>query len=261
MILDHQSSLSYVTVTPIASGIPIATSSGNINNWVTGISGVTFNINATSGNFLEANGTQFTSVSYGGDIRSSGTSGSLIVSGIQQNSIANQPTVSGQVLVYNAPNNIQWETPPLPSGLRILNANSSVLTPGTSAEWYTMTGNSITLTPGTWMVNGVVDFGDSGTSPTYSVINAAWCYANGANSATQPASISTNLKAGQAALGTNNSVLTAAITTGSEAMQPILVATSSGLPIFLVPFATMTTATNARIATNVWAMQVSTATS
>src|SRR5690606_31740168 len=53
---------------------------------------------------------------------------------------------------------------------QILTETSSEKTPGTSGDYLSMTGNSLPLPEGTWEVWGEIDFGASGGSPAYSVI-------------------------------------------------------------------------------------------
>ena len=67
-----------------------------------------------------------------------------------------------------------------------LSATSSVFTPGSSGVWYQMTGNSITLKPGTWRISGyVTSYSQSGVA-SFTSTNWAWSTNNGDNTAVNP---------------------------------------------------------------------------
>lgn len=172
------------------------------------------------------------------------------------------PNDSTQVLLGNA----TWGAPPLPSTTSVLSNTSGSVTPNASGNWYSGSA-TITLTPGTWLINGLVCGFNQGGSAAFSNLSYVFSIADGANNNTQPTAISTTgnvtLKAGQANF--NNGFVTSppgvAGTPCSLASEPILVAVSANTQIFCVPNASMGTASFARIKSDIWALKVSSATS
>jgi len=62
----------------------------------------------------------------------------------------------------------------------IKSAISSVATPAADNTWLTMTGNSLNLSPGTWELKpSQIDFGNSGSSPSYDNCGVRWSASNG----------------------------------------------------------------------------------
>ena len=128
-----------------------------------------------------------------------------------------------------------------------------------------MTNNSITLTAGTWLINGNIALSGNGT---YTQGSYVWATANGANSATQPSAVTP--KAGLATPlnppGTTNGNLTVEITTGtldifSITPEPMCMAVSTNTTIYLVPYAAGPLVGNPEIQVHIWAYKISTATS
>lgn len=82
-----------------------------------------------------------------------------------------------------------------------LAATSSSKTGITGSTYMQMTGNKVTLTAGSWLVSGVVEIGNDGTSPQISEVYALWAAANGNDTGTPPSSISVD--AGDTQFGNN----------------------------------------------------------
>lgn len=130
-----------------------------------------------------------------------------------------------------------------------LNATSSVKTPSASATYQSLTGNSLTLTPGTWRLSGSALFGQSG-NPAYSYAQLGWYAANGGDSGSTPALLSslsgvtirsagpTDFYAGNTPVATGGSVFPA---------QTPVITTTSTITVYLVTYCQMTTAANARV--------------
>ena len=55
-----------------------------------------------------------------------------------------------------------------------------------TAEWAQMTGNSVTLQPGTWKLDGKLQLIDGGTNHAADVLSLIWATTNGNNTTTQP---------------------------------------------------------------------------
>lgn len=127
-----------------------------------------------------------------------------------------------------------------------LAATSSTKTPTASGNYSLMTGNSVTLTPGSWMLTGAVVFGNSG-APAYTEVVSFWASANGADSSTPPAAVT------PAAGYTTVDLLTNSVSFAYTAAQTIRVTVTTSTTVYLVPYATMATAANARLTTYIYA--------
>lgn len=76
----------------------------------------------------------------------------------------------------------------LPSTPSIVSATSTPKTP-TNGNWLDMVGNSVDITPGTWLISAAILFQNGGVSPAYNVFDFTWSLANGADSNVQPTPI------------------------------------------------------------------------
>lgn len=125
-----------------------------------------------------------------------------------------------------------------------LAATSSTKTP-TSNTYMQMTGNSVTLTAGSWLISGGVNFAASG-APLYTDLFCGWFAANGADSGSSPtaATLDAGLYQAEVVLGVNNMLMVA---------QTIRVTVAVNTAIYLVPYATMGAAANARVTAYVYA--------
>jgi len=134
----------------------------------------------------------------------------------------------------------------------LLTATSSVKTPSASSRFADMTGNSIQLTPGTWRLWGTVSFG-ANTTPAYTFGGAGFYAANGGDSASVPALLTT--LPGLTMLTANPSSDTVGLliysgigaTNAALGTPPIIVRVSQSTTVYFVPYATMTTAAQARL--------------
>lgn len=132
----------------------------------------------------------------------------------------------------------------------LLTASSSVKTPTGSGNYHTMTGNSFTLFPGTWRLTGQGSFLDSGTTPTWQVGLVFWAAANGADSSSAPAALSTvsgltilSVDGGSNG-GASHNVPNAG---GRIPTTPIIVRCTSSCTVYLNSYSQQTTSANARI--------------
>lgn len=152
--------------------------------------------------------------------------------------------------------------------LSYLSATSSEKSVVSDDDWLLMTGNSITLTAGTWLVNGMVGWGNNGTSPDYDSCDYVVAIANGADNNSQPTAVSTTgnvtLKAGLVQPSYNLFFDNSGWNLGQFncTIEPMVIAVSANTDIYLVPYVnTAATATNGRVTTNIWAVKLSNATS
>lgn len=135
-----------------------------------------------------------------------------------------------------------------------VSAESATKTPTASSVWMQMTGNSVTLNPGVWIIHGTVYFSRS-TDPAYTGFLPAWKAANGGDSASEPANISfadTPLPAnGRLTIDVSTNV-----TEFSMTMPSFRVDSDISRTIYLVPYAGITTPANARVYTVIYAERV-----
>jgi len=126
-------------------------------------------------------------------------------------------------------------------------ATSTAYTPAASSSstYYSLTGNSVTLSAGSWQLDGQCLFSNGGTSPGYSSVLLAWSTANGA--ATSP-----TLQAGnqytQFTCPSSAQLITPAAT--------IRITVTSNTTIYLVPNIVATTTQNASITTYIYAQNL-----
>lgn len=159
----------------------------------------------------------------------------------------------------------------LPTALTILKQKSGNQLFGSSANWSSGSAN-VTLTAGTWLLNGAGYFFNSGTTAGYTIAAVLFATADGANSVSVPTALATGgtitLKSGQAGMNpiaTGSSSLSTTSAPGGQTQtlvqEPVIVAVSANNTIYLVPNANMTTPANAICVTDIWAKLISTATS
>ena len=142
-------------------------------------------------------------------------------------------------------------------------ATSGVKTPAASNNYHSLTTNSVSLTAGVWQLTGYILFNNGGTTPTYTDAGGAWCGSNGADSASFPA---TTLG------GIANLTIDSAIESSGQLhgyfntassfsvhrlqMPTLFVTCTATVSVFLVSYAVMTTAANARISTYITARKL-----
>lgn len=129
----------------------------------------------------------------------------------------------------------------------LLTATSSTKTPGATNNYHQLTGNSISLTPGTWKLFGGGKFGVSG-SPVYTDFILGWYSANGADSSSEPAALTAI--SGLSVLDGSNYYTQGPLRSAGDNTVPAqakVIRCTSACTIYLVSFANLTTAANARI--------------
>ena len=131
----------------------------------------------------------------------------------------------------------------------LVTATSSVKTPSATGHYHSHTGNSIVLTPGTWRLKCYGKFNQSGT-PNYTGVLTAWYGANGGDSASVPAALSTVtgltvLTAGDVPRGTYFTTSGQAVD-GVQAPESIVRVTQNAT-VYCGSYADMGTAASARI--------------
>lgn len=132
-----------------------------------------------------------------------------------------------------------------------------------SGNYTTGSGNAVTLSAGTWSLNGACAFSANGGDPVYTALNFGWYASNGGNSGSAPATLVTKTGNPGALLGVPAFNTTSGIggLTGAELANPILISTSSPVTVFLVPFPSYTgSAGNTKFNTEIQATLISTAT-
>lgn len=130
-------------------------------------------------------------------------------------------------------------------------ATSSTKTATATDRYHAHTGNGIALTPGKWKLGGKVTFFSSGGSAAYSTIGAGFYAANGADTNTAPALLST-LSSSLTVLNnipSGHLVLLTGLTSSDYYVDvpEVEVRVLSNTTVYLDTYATMTTAANSRI--------------
>ena len=130
-------------------------------------------------------------------------------------------------------------------------ATSSVKTPGATANYHALSGNSLTITRGTWNLTGGCMFANGGVSPAYTAIGCGFYSANGADSASAPAALSSGSGITVVSVGTSLSSLQEGLSSATNmhtSPAPTKIKCSSATcTVYLVSYAAMTTAANARV--------------
>lgn len=156
---------------------------------------------------------------------------------------------------YGAATNGLWQALGNQS-LGYVTATSSVISGSTysSGDWMTFSDGSVTLAPGTWMLNGTVQFGNDGTTPGYTAANMIWSSAAGSGSSTAPTAMTTDAGATRTFIYAD--------TTGVDVLdvgaQSIRVTVTSSTTVWLVPQLNTTGAntSHARVTTVIYAQQL-----
>jgi hypothetical protein len=135
-----------------------------------------------------------------------------------------------------------------------LAATSSVKTPGASGDYLAMTGSSLALLPGEWSLKGMARYRDNGSGPGYSQEEQGWYAANGADSASEPAALSTVCEV-QAGSGTRSIAYMGSLC--DVQLEEIRVRVSSPTTVYLVPRPSASSPSNARVTTYLYAERIS----
>lgn len=143
--------------------------------------------------------------------------------------------------------------------LSMVTATSSIKTPTATGQYQSMTTNSVSLTAGTWMITGFCVFDNSG-SPVYSQVAVGLWGANGADSASVPTTTLSGISGITVNSANNNSSSASLAGLASNLYQlpiePTIVTMTTTQSVFIVPFASMTTASSARITTYLNAQRI-----
>lgn len=135
----------------------------------------------------------------------------------------------------------------------VLTTTSSVKTPNASGRFQQLTGNSLTLSPGTWKVYGNIFFGNSGSTATYSSGGGGFYAANGADTSSTPSSLSTLsgltfVTPVVAGVGNDLMYYTSIdITNSIIPLPPVIIRLTQTQTIYAVSYVGMSTPANARI--------------
>jgi hypothetical protein len=133
-------------------------------------------------------------------------------------------------------------------------STSSAFSGGTagfvSGEYPLMTGNVITLTPGSWTLSGSFDLSNGGSSPAYTQSQVRWSTVNGDNTTTLPSGAS--LDAGIAFKTDNHASAASAVVNA----QPVRVTVTTATTIYLNCKTTATTIANASLTAYLFAERV-----
>ena len=139
------------------------------------------------------------------------------------------------------------------SPYEVKSAASSVKTPTATATFSQMTGNSLTLTPGTWSIQANCRFANSGTTPTYNYLEIGLYGANGADNGTTPAYIGS--LSGVTVI--NSTISNAArqylyVPSSPDAgvkSSELIISNTGTISVYAVPYHTSSTPANARVTT------------
>ncbi len=69
---------------------------------------------------------------------------------------------------------------------QVLALNSNVKVADATGHWQALVGNALTLSAGRWMLHGMIQFDNDGTSPVYTQVSSMWGSSNGADTNTTP---------------------------------------------------------------------------
>ncbi len=131
-------------------------------------------------------------------------------------------------------------------------ATSSVETPSTSDTWHSLTGNSVTLSPGVWQLSGSMQYTFSGGSPSYTSLTSAWSTGNGDDTTTNPGILTT-----QDAGNPSHLVTMSAVNNYEMQMPTVRLTLTSETEIFGVSRAIIGTPSVARIQAFLYAERLS----
>jgi hypothetical protein len=141
-----------------------------------------------------------------------------------------------------------------PNNLRVFEyfaATSSTKSPTASGNYNDMTGNSVTLQPGSWLITGNGSFSNSGASPSYTQTGCGFYAADGADSSSQPTALS---------IDAGSTTLLFAYNGGSSAwVMPcgaVRLTVTTTTTVYLVTYQTATTIANSRVIGMIYAERI-----
>jgi hypothetical protein len=124
---------------------------------------------------------------------------------------------------------------------------------GATAQYVSLTGNSLVLTPGMWQLAGLSYFSNSGGAVGYVDVISQWGSTNGSNSISSPPALVT-------AVANTYGLHQFRPGTGVDAMivpaPTCRVQITSTSAVYLVPYINCTTPANARLSSRLWAERI-----
>lgn len=121
---------------------------------------------------------------------------------------------------------------------------------GVNASYMSMTGNSVTLTAGSWIVHGTLAMNCSGAAPNLTLLRGMWASAAGTDS-TRPAELTVQAGASDSTYGPDS-----ALAFFTLASPTVRVTTTTTQVVYLVPYISAATASNADLTTYIYAERV-----
>lgn len=129
----------------------------------------------------------------------------------------------------------------------------------TQSLWAQMTGNSVTLTPGIWILGGLVQYDNNGSTVNYETVRGKFASNNGADNSTEPTSLTVQAGYATRAYDFQNGAATTFIQNRCAIpCAQIRVNITTNSTIYLVPYSSPNsgTWTNARIITHLYAQRI-----
>lgn len=135
-----------------------------------------------------------------------------------------------------------------PAGEVLAGASNSKTATATD-RYPAFTGNSLTLTPGTWELFGNIYFTNGGVSPSYTTCSILWGAANGADTNVSPADISTAANLTVLSVAQNFMGAGANAANNCVPAPSYVVRVTASVTIYLDAYVTLGTAANSRLFT------------
>ena len=139
-----------------------------------------------------------------------------------------------------------------PTSNSFLSTTSSVKTVGGSNRFLQMgSSGKLTLTPGSYVINGAVEFLDNGTSPQYANVSVYWASTDGTDSGTGPTFLTPQTGLYYAGIGGLNSAGDVTLPAPTIRMT-----VTTNTDIYLVPYLIANVATNGKVTSHVYAEKI-----
>lgn len=126
-------------------------------------------------------------------------------------------------------------------------------TSGLDNVYYQLVGNSITLSPGEWIIHGSVNFTNTGADPQYTNMISLWASTNGTDTLTTP-SVIPSPDVDTTGISLNNS--SATVNQWQSVMPTFRKTVTSNETIYIVPYAKMSAPANGRIFVTIYAERI-----
>ncbi len=174
-----------------------------------------------------------------------------------------QGSSSSSVLTNNGAGNLSW----VRIG-EVVAVNSDIKTANATDNWHQLTGNSLNLTSGIWILSGAVRFGNNGGSPGYTDVSGGWYAANGGDNSTTPLtlgsasglSVMSGYYPGTGGASGSNGGLPSGPAPGAGAssitIQTVYVRVTGTATVYAVSYSTQATSANSRITTYASAIRI-----